>query len=329
MEPDHDRAWRTYDEMVRRLAELDRLDGIDLSPPAPRRDGAGRRRWGRTPRTRRHGRGPGSLGTGLVVVVVVGGLLLGTGWWRDLRDAASAASPTVSAAGPGANARSVQWPPLPDDAQDRRLLPVVHSGTVGEYGFQDLRPDGSPVGYDPCRPVHYVINPAGSPPGGISMVRDAVARVSAATGLVFTEDGVTDEPPATDRSPLQEERYGNRWAPVLIAWSTEDAFAALGGDVAGVGGSHMLAPRGPGTERFVSGQVVLDSDTYDDLTRRPDGVAEGRAIVMHELGHVLGLMHVDDALELMHHRNTGQTMWGPGDRQGLAQVGATECSTDT
>lgn len=317
MRPDDDRARQSYEDMVRRLAELDRIDGIDLSPPVPRRRRPGRRRV--NPRR-------GRLGTGVVVAVVLGGLLLGTGWWRDLWGSAVAPATTVSAAESEAGAG---WPPVPDDAQERRLLPVVEPGTVGEFGFQDLRPDGRPVGYDPCRPVHYVVNPAGSPPGGLDVVRDAVEEVSAATGLVFTDDGVTDEAPASDRSPLQRERYGNRWAPVLIAWSTEDELAGLGGDVAGFGGSHLLAPGGPGTERFVSGQVVLDADTFADLSRRPGGPAQQRAILMHELGHVVGLLHVADPLEIMHHSNVGQTEFGPGDLQGLAQVGAAECTTDT
>ncbi|HEY0889152.1 MAG TPA: matrixin family metalloprotease [Nocardioides sp.] len=53
--------------------------------------------------------------------------------------------------------------------------------------------------------------------------------------------------------------------------------------------------------------------------------AAAQAVVMHELGHVLGLDHVPDPGELMHDENTGRVDFGPGDLEGLARLGATEC----
>ncbi len=43
----------------------------------------------------------------------------------------------------------------------------------------------SPVAYDPCRPIHYVTNSRTMPPNGDKMVTDAIAAISAASGLVF------------------------------------------------------------------------------------------------------------------------------------------------
>ena len=51
------------------------------------------------------------------------------------------------------------------------------------------------------------------------LVREAIAAVSAATGLRFVDDGTTEEGPSDTRSPYQPEVYGERWAPVLFAWS--------------------------------------------------------------------------------------------------------------
>ncbi len=46
---------------------------------------------------------------------------------------------------------------------------------------------------------------------------------------------------------------------------------------------------------------------------------------MHELAHVVSLDHVNDRNELMFEENTGQTALGPGDRAGLAVLGAGPC----
>ena len=50
-----------------------------------------------------------------------------------------------------------------------------------------------------------------------------------------------------------------------------------------------------------------------------------RAIVQHELGHVLGLDHVDDPGELMYDTSSGRTDFGPGDLEGLARLAGVPC----
>ncbi len=47
---------------------------------------------------------------------------------------------------------------------------------------------------------------------------------------------------------------------------------------------------------------------------------------MHELGHVVGLNHVHDRRELMNGANLGRTVFGPGDRRGLALLGQGPCT---
>jgi hypothetical protein len=197
------------------------------------------------------------------------------------------------------------------------------------FAFGLVTPTGRPITYDPCRPIHYVVNPTDMPSGGMALIRDAIRRISAATGLTFTEDGITQERPArTQRQLVQPQRYGQRWAPVLIAWVDEAEYPLVDGNVAGVGGSSFADPDGPESARYVTGQIALDWEDLSPVLEENDGYAVARAVVMHELGHVVGLDHVSDPGELMAAVNSGQTDLGAGDRQGLAKVGQGKCWPD-
>jgi hypothetical protein len=230
-------------------------------------------------------------------------------------------------AGPGRAAAG--YPPLPSDAAAGRILPSVTDAPTGKHAFIQTSADGRPVTYDPCRPIHYVINPTGMPDGGLDLVHKAVREISAASGLAFKEDGVTLESLAENREARQPERYGNQWAPVLIGWADQVSFPLVSGDIAGIASSIGVAPAGPGSERFVTGQIALDRDWFAKAVARPNGDAYPRAVVMHELGHIVGLGHVSDPGELMAESTLAVTELGPGDRQGLAAVGAGRCWTDT
>ncbi|MCI2237948.1 hypothetical protein MO973_37820 [Paenibacillus sp. TRM 82003] len=88
------------------------------------------------------------------------------------------------------------------------------------WSAEERGADGEPARWDPCRPVHHVVNPAGMPPGGEEVLASALERVSRATGLRFVLDGTTDE---TDRAtPYDPQRWGDRWAPALLRWDLSE-----------------------------------------------------------------------------------------------------------
>jgi hypothetical protein len=199
--------------------------------------------------------------------------------------------------------------------------PVPGSGSYRFLAHQTGRPD-DPVTYDPCRSVAVVVNDAIAPPGTDRILDEALSDVAGATGLTFARNGRTDEQPGRSR-PL---RYGSGWSPVLVAWTTPDVVPGLRGRPVGLGGSARVPDHLAGRWTFVTGTVSLDTPAIRRILQRPNGTDEVRAILMHELGHVVGLAHVDDPGELMYADNIGLTAFGPGDLTGLAALGRGRCA---
>jgi len=199
------------------------------------------------------------------------------------------------------------------------------AGTAGPHAFMNTTPSGRPVSYDPCRPIPYAVNPTGMPAEGPGLIDEAIAEISAVSGLTFVGVGTTHEPPSPKRDVAHPSETGESWPPLLIAWATAAEYPMFGDDTDGIGGSTYYQPDGPESARYVSGQVVLERDRMAALLAEDDGYVRARAIVIHELAHVVGLDHVDDPGQLMAPTYTGLTGLGPGDRQGLVTLGAGPC----
>jgi hypothetical protein len=208
-------------------------------------------------------------------------------------------------------------------AEPHRLAPAVAVRTTGSFAFIAHQPGAAsdPVAWDPCRPIRYVINPAGGPAGGIGIAEQAVSRMAQVSGLKFEYRGKTGERPHWN-SPVLPIIGTHR--PMLISWATADEVPQLSGDVAGIGGSVPVATRDGGL-RYATGGITLDAGSFAQLAEQPEGQAEERAIILHELGHVVGLAHVADPAELMNADNLGLLDYGSGDLAGLARLGNGRC----
>lgn len=230
----------------------------------------------------------------------------------------------AAAAAPGARP-GVDVPSHPADdvaGQPLGVAPLGPPGTGG-YTFLAVHPDLTPVAWDPCRPIHVVVRPDNEPPGGRSLLLSVLGELSAASGLRFVDDGSTAEGPDDLRSAYQPDRYGDRWAPVLVTWSSPAETGMLSDDVLGRAGPD---PYGVGDDRrYVSGAAVFNAPLLaTQITHGED--AKARAVLLHELGHLVGLGHVPDAFQVMFDTNSYPlARYHAGDLRGLALLGQGRC----
>ncbi len=203
---------------------------------------------------------------------------------------------------------------LSTDPVSEYQSPPLEAPDGGVYAFMATQPetDDVPVTYDPCETIRVVVNEQRAPDDADDILRDALDEMEELTGLSFEVAGRTDDDPLSD-----DIRRGEGWRPVQISWSDAAGVPDLAGDVAGLGGSTWVEE--DGQRRFVTGDVVLDAEDLERLGRDVTTM-----VLLHELGHLVGLAHVDSTDELMH-PSSGGPEWGPGDLAGLEALGQGVC----
>jgi hypothetical protein len=252
-----------------------------------------------------------------IAVLAVAALLVGA---LAVRLHAHSAAITSSFSGDlsGMRGSSAESPPVTRTSHPQRLLPAVVPSGSGGYTL------AAAARWDPCRPIRYVVSGAEPFAGANAMLTQVLAEAGAASGLRFVDAGTTTEPASVDRSPYQPQRYGRTWAPVLVAWTDQAQVPDLAGNVIGLGGAVSATVHG--TKRLVSGVLYFDQPELFLIAQRGTGYASMRTVMLHEVGHLLGLGHVQDPTEVMYPSDGAQGDYGPGDLSGLAYAGAAPCS---
>jgi len=197
---------------------------------------------------------------------------------------------------------------------------------TGSYKFDALQDDKkTAVAWSPCRPVHYVVRTKNQPSWGAAALRSAFAEVHRATGLTFVDDGTTTEATRTLKNLYQPRRYGDRWAPVVISWTRPSETKILAGTVAGVTNVYWWQV-GTQPAALVSGMVQLDAPDLERIARVA-GTTEARGVILHELGHLVGLGHVKDKRQNMYPVISARNIhYAAGDLAGLKQLGEGPCA---
>lgn len=196
---------------------------------------------------------------------------------------------------------------------------AVPSVDPGNYSFISTDSSGAPARYNPCAPIRYTVNLSHAPAGALEDVHGAFARLAAATGLQFEYVGETSQVPTES---WYASGSGSAYPPVNVAWVKPGESSLLTSGASGNGGSDFLST-GSG-KVFVTGSVVLNAD-HNDMYQAGfgDGMTRGNLLV-HELGHVLGLGHAPAPGAVMYGQISSSTPGelAAGDLAGLASLGS-------
>lgn len=209
----------------------------------------------------------------------------------------------------------------------RRLFTVVPGyATVGSAS--SWAPFSTSVRYrvNPCTTVGYRVNLTGAPAGGLATVKDAVARVARASGITFRYLGATTAVPPSENGWPTDTGLVIAWTkPAKSTWSMAGSTLGFGGPV-----FWRSATDSAGTlRRIAQGGVLIDS-TENLGTGFGAGDRLGR-VLMHEIGHAVGLGHPTASTQRMSHVTTATATdhWGTGDLTGMRKVGLMQgCVTD-
>jgi len=176
--------------------------------------------------------------------------------------------------------------------------------------------------WDPCTVIGWRINVRQAATGALADTKAAFAKIAQATGFTFRYRGTTTGIPQWD---------SNSWFPsdtqIVVAWARKKQTSLFNSTPTAdaVGAPYYMSgyENGDGSSayRITTGSVVIDS-----ALRIKGGYASGLTrgdILLHELGHVMGLAHFSSSKEMMNPIMTrGVARYGKGDLAGLEARGA-------
>ncbi len=215
------------------------------------------------------------------------------------------------------------------------------SANASDYrlSYQKL-PDGRNVvaRWNPCQVVTYRVNAnylstsSDARKRGVAEVQEAFRRASAATGITFRYAGLSSQIPRNSSTRRWHESQTG--AEIVVAWVNQTKSTSrtdlLGrsssGYSAGTGGyAYKFWKVGSDPWAGVTGRgfVVLDARQNSKFSWGFGRGATRGALLLHEIGHALGLMHVGVTSQTMYPSvvSRASTGFNTGDLAGLRKLG--------
>jgi hypothetical protein len=194
-----------------------------------------------------------------------------------------------------------------------RGVPAPASGGEYEY-FEQF--EGSPPYLSNCEPIPVVIRDKVGPADGPNIIVQSLQQIADASGISFKFVEYTNEVYSFNQRP---ERFpweqGDR--SIWLGWASQNEVPDLGpaipdqGVPVGLGGPGALFPRGNQVEMKGGGAVFRAEYVLNDKWGK---------VVLHEVGHVLGLSHVNSRAEQMYPAVHDLEVLGAGDKEGLQKI---------
>lgn len=214
---------------------------------------------------------------------------------------------------------------------------VVGGGAANADGahrllMADTDAGSAPMRWNPCQEaITYVVNTRFARERGRTK---AAARTRARTEIIRAMDKVADATGlpmryagTTTRIPTGDDWFEQQGPDdeIVIAYVDNDTSAGRSTLIGGAWGQGGQVYRYEGKTVVVGrGFALFDADKAVKM-RSGFGAGDRRGnLVLHELGHVVGLDHVSDRKQLMHPQLSDTTPNGfaEGDLQGLRELGA-------
>ena len=193
-------------------------------------------------------------------------------------------------------------------------------GSPADFSLFDTGRPGSVFRWNPCAAIGYQVDLGGLSPAYEAAVTRAVDDVATATGLTFHYLGTTQY-----RGSVTDPAQAS-WpegTDLLVTVAGEQESATLAGST--IGFASLLRSAWVGADaRIGRAEIVLEREFLSSAASADMGAV--RELVMHELGHAVGLAHAGDASQVMYPSMSGRAnpVFQAGDRAGLARVGAAQ-----
>lgn len=168
----------------------------------------------------------------------------------------------------------------------------------------------NPARWGTCR-IGYRVNERRMPTTGLADLHEAMRRVTQVSGIRFRYQGTI--------SAVPHRGYGGPGLnKIVVAWAPpKNSGGLLYPGVGGVGGTAQSG------NRLLTGYVLMN--TQYTATADP-GFGDGSPlglVLMHELGHVVGLDHSPDRRQIMYGSSyLPASVWGAADLRGLRKLGS-------